>query len=281
MSTDTMYTHRSAPEFPITAVPNTQVSARNSGARQRAANPPWRCGAISGGGGGGGGASAMNAAARERELSAPTRGILKSMMHASKLSASQQRFLDEFLTSGAPLPARPTAGMSFRPEPIPRESSTLLKAHQQPARQRMPPNRRPQIRPLAAIASSDAFEIEAYRPDYSVEKGRLQDRMEGVTNTDDGAQGSSLSAAGRGRRRRGHELVNDSNSKEEAAEIDEFNMLMEEIADRRQWLDDMVAMGHGDPHKRQIQLEISQRIRRLEALDSERTRASELARAAK
>ncbi|KAJ3181736.1 hypothetical protein HDU87_000754 [Geranomyces variabilis] len=105
--------------------------------------------------------------------------------------------------------------------------------------------------------------------------------MEDVSNTGDGgALGSDSSTAGRrGRRQKGQELAHDK--VEENTEINEFDMLMEEIVDRRQWLDDMVAMGHGDAHKRQIHLEISQRIRRLEILDAERTRASGLARAAK
>ncbi|KAJ3161007.1 hypothetical protein HDU88_007422 [Geranomyces variabilis] len=304
MSSSIMYTHRTGPDLPLTTITPAQTSsvwpsvlaapappnARSSAARERTTNPPWRSGA---GGSGGGGASAINSAAREKELSAPTRGILKSMMHASKLSSSQQRFLDEFLTSGAALPAYPTAGMSFRAMNDKRDNTAgdgMMTMSMMPMpdpvpvrrqRQTMPRNRRPQIRTLAAIASSDAFEADVYRPlphkDYAVEKLRLQDRMEGVSSTDAG-QDSTSSTAGCGRRRRGHEPADEV---EEHAEIDEFDMLMEEIADRRQWLDDMVAMGHGDAHKRKIQLEISQRIRRLEALDAERTRASGLARAAK
>ncbi|KAJ3257290.1 hypothetical protein HK103_004844 [Boothiomyces macroporosus] len=42
--------------------------------------------------------------------------------------------------------------------------------------------------------------------------------------------------------------------------------LEDEIAERRQWLDDMVALGRGDAYKRQIQTEIMLRVSKLETL---------------
>jgi hypothetical protein len=49
----------------------------------------------------------------------------------------------------------------------------------------------------------------------------------------------------------------------------------EEISERRQWLDDMVALGRGDAYKRGIQAEIKQRISRLEALHRQRLKNGE------
>lgn len=51
-----------------------------------------------------------------------------------------------------------------------------------------------------------------------------------------------------------------------------FYQVEQEIAERRQWMDDMVALGRGDQYKRQIQGEIRQRIIRLEALHKEMTK---------
>ena len=51
-----------------------------------------------------------------------------------------------------------------------------------------------------------------------------------------------------------------------------FYLVEQEIAERRQWMDDMVALGRGDQYKRQIQGEIRQRIIRLEALHKEMTK---------
>lgn len=42
------------------------------------------------------------------------------------------------------------------------------------------------------------------------------------------------------------------------ADLDEFDIVTSEIEERRQWLDDMIALGHGNKYKRQIQSEISQ-----------------------
>ncbi|KAI8905651.1 hypothetical protein DFJ77DRAFT_478509 [Powellomyces hirtus] len=235
--------------------------------------PPWRNGS-----GGGGGATTIAVGAREKELSGGTRGILKSMMHSSKLSSTQQRFLDEFLTSGSPLPAHPTAGMTFR-NPNPHEPDTPIAALPQQGR-RAHYGRRPTIRTLETIARSDAFEMEPYRPgvhkDYTAEKNRLQSIManNGTLSISPAAE-TEQGEGGRLGRRGGHR------DEQHEEELDEFEMLMQEIKDRRQWLDDMIAMGHGDGHKRQIQLEISQRIRRLEKIDAERSRLEGLTRMAR
>ncbi|KAI8817567.1 uncharacterized protein EV422DRAFT_218559 [Fimicolochytrium jonesii] len=241
------------------------------------ANPPWRNGSHERNGGG---ATTIALGAREKELSYGTRRVLKSMMHASKLSASQQRHLDSLLDSRTPLPATPQAGMSLRPT-----DPSCLDLHigyTPPAPSKRAPvpvrGRRPQIRTLGTIAASDAFEIDMWRPsvqkNYSVEKHRLQRLM--ATH---GAPAVDVSPAAEGelwsddevpgRRRKGRRAA--APKREE--EIDEFDMLMNEISDRKKWLDDMTAMGKAQPHKRQIQSEIALRINMLEKIDKERSGA--------
>ncbi|KAJ3008458.1 hypothetical protein HKX48_008513 [Thoreauomyces humboldtii] len=143
--------------------------------------------------------------------------------------------------------------------------------------------RRPAIRTLDTIAHSDAFDLDPYRPavhkDYAVEKLRLQASMtnngapvspaaEGSDGYEDDAMGTGTRPLRRGRHGRSSRATDDGNHQV----LDEFDMLMGEITERRQWLDDMVAMGHGDAHKRQISSEISQRIQRLEKIDAERSK---------
>ncbi|KAJ3217366.1 hypothetical protein HDU67_008068 [Dinochytrium kinnereticum] len=114
---------------------------------------------------------------------------------------------------------------------------------------------------MSTIVHSGALEPEPFRPKASKnndeEKKRLQWLME--------SNGSKLED-----QPDPCEKPKPSRAKNE--ELDEFKMVFEEIQDRRQWLDDMIALGHGEQYKRQIQSEIALRLRRLEDIDKERTR---------
>ncbi|KAI9344966.1 hypothetical protein BDR26DRAFT_893667 [Obelidium mucronatum] len=165
---------------------------------------------------------------------------------------------------------------------------------------------RPSLRPLATILESDAFEQEKFRPtmkkDRNVEKKKLQRFMETdggkneVVDEDDDDEGqledhkdlldtessgekkSSLGCSesttriGYGRRKgcnKGGVRGTVARAAEGAGanEIDEFDMVFKEIEERKQWLDDMVALGRGDVYRKQIQSEIALRIKRLEQID--------------
>jgi hypothetical protein len=41
-------------------------------------------------------------------------------------------------------------------------------------------------------------------------------------------------------------------------ELDEAQLLSEEIAERRIWIEDMIKMGHGEKYRKQIQFEINE-----------------------
>ncbi|KAL2913695.1 hypothetical protein HK105_206855 [Polyrhizophydium stewartii] len=149
--------------------------------------------------------------ARESDLSPETRHLLKSLMRTSKLTYSQQRFLDG-LVSG--------------------------------------------IRTLDQIKQAGMYEPDVFRTtpmkDMQAEKERFQDRLEGIERPKD-----SLKAFGRRRGLRSKEVDAMPAIAEEPA-VDEFEMVQQEIQERRQWLDDMIALGRGDKYKRQIQGEIAQ-----------------------
>ncbi|TPX68067.1 hypothetical protein SpCBS45565_g03353 [Spizellomyces sp. 'palustris'] len=253
-------TDRLTSALPVT-IPNLRSYPET---RSAPLHPPWRNGSKVG--------KEHSTASKESELTAGTRGVLKSMMRSSKLSQSQQRFLDSFLQGGAPLPATPTPGMSFRPSssassPVSYYKTIVPRAH-------LPPTHRPQIRTLAQIAQTDAFEIDMYRPtpkkNYALEKDRLQTLMATNGHTSPAAESDIYSETQPNKRTNRHHGDDDDDV------LDEFDMVMKEIEDRRQWLDDMIALGHGEKFKRQIQTEIAQRIRRLEQIDRERTLAARI-----
>ncbi|KAJ3298740.1 hypothetical protein HK104_010305 [Borealophlyctis nickersoniae] len=103
---------------------------------------------------------------------------------------------------------------------------------------------------------------------YTKEKTRLQNLM--ATN---GKSADVDTLADESRR------ADDGHSGAEPEEdLDEFDMVMGEIQERRQWLDDMIALGHGDKYKDAIRAEIASRISKLEQIDRERTRDEEAAR---
>ncbi|KAJ3124604.1 hypothetical protein HK100_011183 [Physocladia obscura] len=170
---------------------------------------------------------------------------------------------------------------------------------------------RPTLRPFSKIIESDAFTCDAWRPnpahkDLSRDKHRLQYHMESnggkialaqkdsdtsdiecaVSDTFEkggggsvmGNNGSSTASVGYGRRK-GKKFIGTAKAAELSSfanreidgDIDEFDMVFKEIEDRKQWLDDMIALGRGEVYKKQIQTEIAQRVKRLEEIDREKT----------
>ncbi|KAJ3277999.1 hypothetical protein HDU76_010063, partial [Blyttiomyces sp. JEL0837] len=236
--------------------------------------------------------SVAESIASESKLSEGTRNLFKSMMRSSKLTHIQQRALDQLIQQGQSLPASPKPGDTFRhddsmgysgrgtPERMQQGSANTAYAR----RMRLLMDRsewyaRPSIRTLDRILETDAFEEDSYRPpvvkNRQAEKLKLQRLMESngdlnaLTQHDDdydhdgddfeggiGQNGEHSGKGSYGRKvgRRGKK----NGPRRESEPLDEFNMLEEEIQERRQWMDDMIALGHGEKYKRQIQQEISE-----------------------
>nr|KAJ3422356.1 hypothetical protein HK105_000081 [Polyrhizophydium stewartii] len=163
-----------------------------------------------------------------------TRHLLKSLMRTSKLTYSQQRFLDGLVSAFG------------RHERAVARAAELYEWMS-----------RPGIRTLDQIKQAGMYEPDVFRTtpmkDMQAEKERFQDRLEGIERPKD-----SLKAFGRRRGLRSKEVDAMPAIAEEPA-VDEFEMVQQEIQERRQWLDDMIALGRGDKYKRQIQGEIAQR----------------------
>ena len=119
----------------------------------------------------------------------------------------------------------------------------------------------PKLKTLSQIVDSDAYSIPQYVPKVfksrDLEKKKLFAAMSGQEYTD--------------------EQLSTKKSTKRASEYiepgDEFAELLAEIQERQEWLQDMMEMGAGQTYRTRITTEIQQRIRRLEQIDSERSRS--------
>ncbi|KAJ3351488.1 hypothetical protein HDU83_008865 [Entophlyctis luteolus] len=126
---------------------------------------------------------------------------------------------------------------------------------------------------LPTILASGAFDVELWRPgprDHgrrADETRRLQNIMAGTSEV--GEETQELSNCKK------RTISCAAKAAENDEDVDEFDMVYKEIEDRKQWLDDMIALGRGDVYRRQIQNEIAVRIKRLEQLDRARNSSGE------
>ncbi|XP_069087443.1 UPF0193 protein EVG1 isoform X2 [Pleurodeles waltl] len=177
------------------------------------------------------------------------------MMQESKLTNFQQRQLRTHLQRGDALPTRchPTSSNDCQvPQHLspPAGENHLLV---------LPP--RPCLRPAESCRAGDAYNRDQYRPqatrDLEKEKRRLQNIL---------ATGKDVPEVRRDRR--------PAPRKEEVAEVelDRFDELVNEIQERRQFLDEMEALGQGKKYRSIVETEISQKLREMEIIDQQRSR---------
>lgn len=161
--------------------------------------------------------------------------------------------MDQLIKDGASFPAKP----SLNSAPLKALEAVCLKSS---TTKRIPVKRRPRIRMLDSMIQSGAYDIEPYRPavtsndfilfinleDLTLEKEKLQNIMSGEPTE------YSLK-------------TNYIESSDDDVELDERKMcktliliiVIEEIKERRAWLDEMTALNKGDKFKNQIESEIA------------------------
>lgn len=184
-------------------------------------------------------------------FSKQTQDLLKVMMAESKLTNFQQRQLKSTLQNGhsLPLECNPTSSVPGR---VSKPAARKRRFHS-PAKQGL--RTKDTINKLTEISHDD----DDYRPrpigyNSTKEKERLQNVM---------AFGKDLEPPS-------SSTVHQPQREEEEEEIDRFEEVMGEIEERRQFLEDMAALGQDKPHRNRILTEISQRIRELEVIDQAR-----------
>ncbi|XP_074638159.1 UPF0193 protein EVG1 homolog [Acropora palmata] len=197
-------------------------------------------------------------------VSKETQSLLKVMMEESKLTNFQRRQLHENMKRGESLPVtcNPSTSRSERMQPTSSPKKPLPKIMN--------------ARHLSGgKRSKDSIDTktmtekkEIYRPPVGKlisekDKRRLQNVMAY------GEDGKEIEDPPRQRR-----VVSEEKGQEK--EIDRFDEVLQEIEDRKGFLDEMEKLGQGKKYRTIIMTEISQKIRELEVIDKERSKELDL-----
>lgn len=191
------------------------------------------------------------------EVSKETQDLLNLMMKESKLTNFQRRQLNSTIKDGKSLPAscNPTSSQSKqKASPItgPVTPKVLNGRHLAMSGKR----RKDTIDTMVQDEPKDVYRPLPGKVITEKDKRKLQNKMAYGVDIPE----VSLSA-------KNQPLVVDTNQEE----IDEFDTVLNEIEERRQFLKDMESLGQGKKYRTIIQTEISQKIKELEVIDKKRT----------
>ncbi|XP_046405110.1 UPF0193 protein EVG1-like [Ischnura elegans] len=179
------------------------------------------------------------------KYSPETHNLLRVMMDECKLTFLQKRQLGHSIARGEALPSIKQASSHSA---VPQSKVMELK----PAASRR--------RTRDSIQKMGAYEREKFIPKHprvnkDEEKSKLQNLM---------AYGKEIPQIPVGQRiwrRKAAELPEN---------IDRFDELIEEVTDRRQFLNEMEALGHGKKYHQLIQAEITMKLKEMQELDIDR-----------
>ncbi|NWX33941.1 EVG1 protein, partial [Notiomystis cincta] len=136
-------------------------------------------------------------------------------------------------------------------EPVPASHPAACRPPRLPAR--------PLLRPARVCQAGDAYTREKFKPeptrDLEKEKRRLQ----------------NILATGKDEVEHEVEQVLAQKREEEVAEPDRFEELMNEIQERKEFLEEMEALGQGRKYQGIILTEISQKLHEMEIIDKKRS----------
>ncbi|NWW30071.1 EVG1 protein, partial [Panurus biarmicus] len=168
-----------------------------------------------------------------------------AMMEELQLTHSQKRYLMDYVKRGDALPLQRLPPSSKQPVPV--SYPEACQPHRLPAR--------PLLRPAKVCQAGDAYTREKFKPqptrDLEKEKRRLQNIL--ATGKDEVEQ------------------VFVQKKEEEVAEPDQFQELMNEIQERREFLAEMEVLGQGKKYQGIILTEISQKLHEMEIIDKKRS----------
>ncbi|KAM7418623.1 hypothetical protein PAMA_015975 [Pampus argenteus] len=182
---------------------------------------------------------------RSIQYSKETQDMLKLMMQESKLTNLQKKQINKCVKNGAALPLAFDPTPSSSP-PQPKTRKSVLKCL--PAK--------PQKRSADSCRSGNSYIREKFCPDPTRDLEKEKTRLQNILAT-------------------GQEEPTAASSKTDAAcrsvkvmeERDEYQEVLDEIEERRQFLADMASLGQEKQYINIINTEISQKIRELEVLD--------------
>ncbi|KAM9482609.1 UPF0193 protein EVG1 [Clarias gariepinus] len=176
------------------------------------------------------------------KYSKETQELIQVMMRESRLTNLQQRRINNQLKKGGALPMACNTSPPAPAQPVPKVSKGPV----------LPS--RPQRRSAENCRAGDSYTPERFRPsatrDLEKEKRRLQNIL--ATGQEDPQPSPSHTKPA---------------NRMEDTKKDRFQEVLDEIEERRQFLEEMTALGRGSQYQHIINSEISQKIRELELID--------------
>ncbi|XP_045903453.1 UPF0193 protein EVG1 isoform X1 [Micropterus dolomieu] len=186
---------------------------------------------------------------RATQYSKETQDLLTLMMQESRLTNLQRKQINDCLKNGAALPLTSDPISSASP-PQPKTNKSVQK--------RLPS--KPQKRSAESCRSGNSYVREKFQPgpirDLEKEKRRLQSIL--ATGEEEPTAAS-------------YQNVPTCRNPGAAEGRDRYQEVLDEIKDRRQFLEDMTSLGQEKQYISIINTEISQRLRELEELDKARS----------
>ncbi|XP_030638677.1 UPF0193 protein EVG1 [Chanos chanos] len=182
---------------------------------------------------------------RATKYSKETQDMLKLMMRESRLTNLQQRKINDQLEKGGALPLNCNPNSSAPPQPKPKIQKSVLPG-------------KPLRRSAEKCRAGDNYTREKFRPsatrDLEKEKMRLQNLLATGQENPNPPQSEMVPKK---------MAVN-------VEERDRFQEVLDEIEERKEFLEEMFALGQGHKYHNLINTEISQKIRELEMIDKPR-----------
>ncbi|XP_059427289.1 UPF0193 protein EVG1 [Carassius carassius] len=175
-----------------------------------------------------------------------TRQLIQMMMQESRLTDFQQRQINNQLKNGGALPLTfnlTPLEPSVQSEPRVTKVAALI-GHQE-------------RRSAERCSAGDNYKREQFKPRAIRDQEKEKRQLQNLFSTGQKDVGPTHSQR-------------DSTERKEK-QIDRFQEVLDEIEERKQFLEDMTALGKGHQYQQLINTEISQKIRELEEIDKKRS----------
>ncbi|XP_064368759.1 UPF0193 protein EVG1 isoform X1 [Dromaius novaehollandiae] len=187
------------------------------------------------------------------QYSRETQELLKAMMDESKLTSFQRRHLMDCVKRGDTLPLQCNPTSSKDPQPA--------KSAVSPPKLCLPGRlpTKPHLRPAKICQAGDAYTREKFKPQARRDLEREKQRLQNILATGKDVVEHEVKQT----------LV--QTKEEETPEIDRFEELVNEVQERKEFLAEMEALGHGKKYRGIVLTEISQKLREMEIIDKKRS----------
>lgn len=193
---------------------------------------------------------------RKPQFSTATTQLLKNLMDESRVNNFQRRQLTSHMLRGESLPER--LGPSSTQSKVPASKNRIQTAR---------PSRTAQtagLRSYNDIVNSGAYNRSDYQPrPTKVRSEQEKDRL------------AHMMAYGTDPAKMAYQAAQRTPSPPPCRELDRFDELVQEVEERKQFLDQMAALGKRKEYQQVIANEIADKVREMELIDRQRSKALE------